>query len=465
MDGGLTMNRRWAVLLGVVGVGLYVAWRSLGLSGAYIADGPRIAAGIGAKLLCSAEYVSGMSRAQAFDDVRQYSALLEHLDVSYDPVNQSVSASLLGMGEKRARYIEGLGCALDFSGLDARTEITVRPPNAQVLGVDWPRGNRVSSLDTRLQAHATALVRVDNEQGFNTRALLVVKDGHIVAEAYAQGADSTTPLLGWSMAKSLTAIMLGNLELRGLIDLSAPPPFPSWRRDARSTINMTHMLNMTDGLGFTETYEPGDDATTMLFDVPSAADYALQASAVHTPGQRFNYSSGTANLLARVYQDTLGSPQAAYDAFMDFIVQPMGLEHSTFELDPSGTFMGSSYVYASARDWARMGQLMLNDGVLNDQQIVSSDWIARATAPNASMNNKAYGYQWWLNRGDEQPTFPDLPEDAYFASGNRAQTVMVIPSLATVIVRLGWTDGPYPLASTIRQLLAAIDKGKPGHLR
>jgi len=292
------------------------------------------------------------------------------------------------------------------------------------------------------------------------------------------------------MAKSLTAIMLGNLELRGLIDLSAPPPFPSWRRDARSTINMTHMLNMTDGLGFTETYEPGDDATTMLFDVPSAADYALQASAVHTPGQRFNYSSGTANLLARlqasavhtpgqrfnyssgtanllarVYQDTLGSPQAAYDAFMDFIVQPMGLEHSTFELDPSGTFMGSSYVYASARDWARMGQLMLNDGVLNDQQIVSSDWIARATAPNASMNNKAYGYQWWLNRGDEQPTFPDLPEDAYFASGNRAQTVMVIPSLATVIVRLGWTDGPYPLASTIRQLLAAIDKGKPGHLR
>ena len=445
------MTKRWWLLIGLVGVLSIVGWRSLGISAGYITHGPSIAAGIGAKLLCSAEHVSGMSREQAFEDVRQYSPILNELTVTYDQEHDAVTASFWGISEKTARYIEGLGCAITFSDTDARNQITTVATTKS--DAPWPLGSRIDTIDSSLQVHVADIVREDNALGLNTRALLVVHKGRIVAEAYDQGAGPATPLLGWSMAKSLTAIMLGNLELKGMVDLSLSPGFPGWDQDARRTITTSHLLTMTDGLDFLETYEPGDNATIMLFDTPSASDYAMRAPASSTPGERYNYSSGTANLLARHYQDLLGSPQAAYDAFFQSIYEPLGMQNAVLEVDPSGTFVGSSYFYASARDWARMGQLMLNGGELMGRRVVSEDWVLRATTPNTSTNNKAYGYQWWLNRGNEELRFPLLPEDAYFANGNRQQTVMVIPSEDAVIVRLGWTSGAYPIDINVRSIL------------
>lgn len=445
------MAKRWWLLLGLAAVLSFFGWRSLGISAGYIIHGPSIAAGIGAKLLCSAEYVSGMSREQAFEDVRQYSPILDELSVTYDPERHAVTASFWGISEKTARYIEGLGCAITFSDADARHQIkTVATTQSDA---PWPLGSRVDTIDPALQVQVADIVREDNARGLNTRALLVVHQGRVVAEAYDQGAGPGTPLLGWSMAKSLTAIMLGNLEFQGIADLSLPPGFSGWDRDARRTITTSHLLTMTDGLDFLETYEPGDNATIMLFDTPSASGYAMQVPASSKPGERYNYSSGTANLLARHYQDLLGSPQAAYDAFIHSIYEPLGMQNAVLEVDPSGTFVGSSYFYASARDWARMGQLMLNGGELMGRRIVSEDWVLRATTPNASINDKAYGYQWWLNSGNDELRFPLLPADAYFANGNRQQTVMVIPSEGAVIVRLGWTSGAYPIDINVRSIL------------
>lgn len=196
----------------------------------------------------------------------------------------------------------------------------------------------------------------------------------------------------------------------------------------------------------------------MLFRVASASDYAMQSNARRTPGTYFSYSSGTANLLARLHRDTLGSPQAAYDDLIDNIFSPMGMQHATLEMDAGGSFVGSSYLYASGRDWARMGQLMLNGGSLNGQQIVTNDWVQRATTPNDSDNEKAYGYQWWLNAGDASLRFPSLPADAYFANGNRQQVVMVFPSFNAVIVRLGWTSGWYPVDERFESLLLELAK-------
>jgi CubicO group peptidase (beta-lactamase class C family) len=258
------------------------------------------------------------------------------------------------------------------------------------------------------------------------------------------------------MAKSLNAIMLGNLEMRGFLNLSDSPGFPQWSADARSAITSTALLTMTDGLDFSEDYNPGDDATAMLFTSPSSSDYVLARPLAADPGARFNYSSGTANLLSRLYTDTLGGPQAAYDNYRQQIFKPMGFQHAVFETDASGVFMGSSYFYASARDWARMGQLMLNGGVLNGHRLVTEAWIARATSPNQSENDKAYGYQWWLNRGNERLRFPELPEDVYYANGNRQQLVMVFPSQQAVIVRLGWTSGRYPVADNFARILDAL---------
>jgi CubicO group peptidase (beta-lactamase class C family) len=197
-----------------------------------------------------------------------------------------------------------------------------------------------------LQRLVESQVSLDNELGLNTRALLVVKSGAIVAEAYAQGANAATPLLGWSMAKSLTSVMLGNLEMRGQIDLDTKPDFSNWIGDSRMDITITNLLTMTDGLDFSEDYNPGDDATTMLFTSPSASEFTLAKALAHKPGSYFNYSSGTANILARIYTDALGGVQPAYDNYMDQIAAPLGFQNAVFEVDASGVFFGSSYLGA-----------------------------------------------------------------------------------------------------------------------
>ncbi|MEX1198552.1 MAG: serine hydrolase [Pseudohongiellaceae bacterium] len=427
----------------------------VGVTPTFIIYGPGAAAGIGSKLLCSSEYVSGFSREQAFSDLVQYSSFLSALSVTYNEEQRSVSASLLGLGDQTATYIPGLGCAERYPGYTGRQAIEVQAVPSSTAA--WPAGDTVATIEPGIQEVVEELVAQDNEEGLNTRALLVVHDGAIVAETYAQEATADTPMLGWSMAKSLIAVMLGNLEMRGMLDLNAPPGFPEWSDDERARIRTSHLLHMTGGLAYAERYRPGGDATVMLFTSPSMSDYAVSREYRYEPGTRFNYSSATANLLGRLHQNVLGGPQQAYDDFMENIYGPMGFQGTVFEMDASGTFASSSYVYSTARDWARMGQLMLNDGELNGNRLVTRDWVRRATTPNNSANRKRYGFQWWLNYGDETLRFTQLPADMYYASGNRRQYVMVVPSANAVFVRLGWTAGLYPTDDRFSRLLDVLD--------
>ena len=440
------------LLLGLLALGTLA-----GITPTFILYGPGVGTGIGTKLLCSAEYVMQQDRDQAFADLVQYSPILNQLTVEYEPAIQSVSANLFGLAGKRASYVPGLGCAVDYSGFDVRKELIVQE-TATRNSASWPAGASVTTIEPRLQALLEEIVVADNQRGLNTRALLLVHGDDIVAEAYAQRSSAESPLLGWSMAKSLMSVMLGNLELRGLLDLQTTPAFAEWQNDARAGITLQDMLTMTDGLEFSEEYNPGDDATAMLFTEPSMSDFVMHQALQNQPGEVFNYSSGTANLLARVHHDTLGGPQAAYDDFMAKIYEPMAFANAVFEVDASGVFAGSSYFYASGRDWARLGLLMLQGGVINGQRLVSEDWVRRATTPNESANDRAYGYQFWLNRGNDSLRFQDIPEDAYYANGNRQQLVMVLPSLDAVIVRLGWTSGRYPVNENFSRILAELGR-------
>ena len=426
-----------------------------GITPGYVYRAPGVAAGIGAKLLCSSVYVSGFSREQAFDDLVQYSPILERLSIDYDDDNRQVHTSFLGLSPTTASYVEGLGCANDYDGYTQRAEFQSRA--LPVFSSRWPHGNRVETIDSNLQALSDAIVAEDNRDGLNTRALLVVHRGQIVAESYAQQTGPETPLLGWSMAKSLMSVMIGNLEYRGLLSVEAPAGFASWQDDERQAIRIEHLLTMTDGLDFSEEYNPGDDATTMLFTEPSSSDYVLGRPLAHEPGSRFNYSSGTANLLSRLHHDLTGGTLASsLQDYRQHIAVPMSFQHSVFETDAAGVLMGSSYFYASARDWARLGQLMLDEGVLNGHRIVSREWVQRSLAPNTSENERAYGYQWWLNSGDNNLRWPELPANAYAAQGNRQQYVMVLPDSDTVIVRLGWTSGRYPAGERFARVLQGL---------
>lgn len=445
------------LLLSLVSViaGLLGLLSLFGFTPAYIFAAPSVATGIGAKLLCSARFVSKLPAPQAFDDLVQYSPVLQYLTIEYDEPNRRVSTSLFGLNPTTAYYVDGIGCANSYPNNDQRHQLQARRLT-QGLG-QWPAGDSITTPNCAITNLLQRQLANDNIEGLNTRALLVVHNGEIVAEAYGQGTGPDTPLLGWSMAKSLMSVMIGNLEYRGLLDANPSPVFSQWENDERRQIQLTNLLHMSDGLDFSEEYNPGDDATAMLFTQASASDYVLAKPLVTPPGLRFNYSSGTANLLSRLHFERTGATlQSSYDDYIAHIATPLALRNAVLETDASGVFVGSSYFYASARDWARIGQLMLNGGVINGQRLVSEDWVRQSTQSNPSDNDKAYGYQWWLNSGNAQLRWSDLPEDSFAAQGNRQQNMMIIPSKDLVIVRLGWTSGHYPLNERFAQILAAI---------
>jgi len=451
------VKKRYLFLFGLVPV-LLTASLGLGITPRYIASAPAVSVGIGAKLLCSARYVSGYSEAQAFDDVVSYSPVLKALDVSFDDDHKVVTASVFGLKNMSASYRKGLGCALDFDGLNDREGVLI--PELLPVDAAWPAGIHAPAINDELQARLENMVVSDNAQGFNTRALLVVKDGQLVAEAYGQGVTSKSQVLGWSMGKSLTAMLLGVLESEGRLPEAEQPLFASWASDERAALRLEDLLTMSSGLNFSEVYQPGGDATAMLFVEPNAAAYAEQSLLLNKPGEHFSYSSGTTNLLASLYQRQTGSDLSDNLAHLyGKFYRPLGMENPLFEVDSSGGFVGSSYFYASARDWARIGQLMLSKGEINGQRLLAEQWVNRAVQPNRSLNDQAYGYQFWLNTGaaGSSPRWADLPADAYAALGNRKQVMMMMPSQNVLILRLGWSEAGYPTNDNFAQLLQAVE--------
>jgi len=429
-----------------------LAYWGLGYTPLYLYNTPSVATGIGAKLACSARFVSGYNALATAADIKQYSPILSLLDYQYDDAQQRVAATLLGVKSRSASYQPGIGCAIDYPGVTTRQ--VLRWPVMRAAQAAWPKGNAVVNVDPAIQPRLDTLLARDNAAGHDTRALLIAYRGRVVAESYSRGIDKNTPLIGWSMTKSVNSLLLGHLVMTGTVNVAENDLFPSWHKDVRADISIRDLLQMTDGLDYQEDYDPGDTAVRMLFQEPDAADYMLKRPQLRAPGRHFNYSSGSATLLSRIIQDrVVGAEQADLTYLVDDFMRPLGLTSATFEMDASGQLMGSSYLYATARDWAKVGQLMLNGGEINGTRLVSQQWVADSVQPNGSDNEKAYGYQWWLNRGDSQLRWPDLPANTYAAMGNRDQRVMVFPEAELVVVRLGWSPNDYPDNQNFKQIL------------
>ena len=429
----------------------FLGMNLVGLSPFDLKANVQVGTGIGAKLACSGRYLSGFDPKQIAADIASYSAAAELLTIGYDDVEMIAGASLLGFGLTEAKYRPGLGCTLVRSGSEQLDVIEV--PKIQESLLPWPQGSMVNTLDKGGQFQLSKLLVKDNDDGLQTRALLVVRNGSIVSEVYAKGFSPQTPLLGWSMAKALSGIMLGHLVHVDELAVGEANLFSEWLEDERRNITLHQLLQMSSGLDFSEVYAPGSDATRMLFVEASASGVAKSSALIHPPGTHFSYSSGTANLLSEIFVERTGGTQSAVNVLYEKILQPMAMAHTTLELDANGVFMGSSNIYSSTRDWARLGLMMLQKGELNGHRIVSEQWVAQATSPNSSDNERAYGYQVWLNEGDKALRWPDLPVDAYAFTGNRGQRVMIIPSAQTLIVRLGWSSEGYPDNLRFSQLL------------
>ena len=442
------------VVLGLLVVAPLVALPLIGLSPTDLKANVAVGTGMGGKRACSGRYLTQLDEAQVIADLTSYSAASEFLSIAYDDTSKTARASLFGLAPTTAKFREGLGCTLEIGDTSALDDLQAPRP-AAVTG-PWPKGEGANPIVPTLQASLDGILSRDNAAGLQTRGLVVIHKGQLVAESYARGFAPTSALLGWSMGKSLMAIMFGRLEMLGEVTVTQTSLFQAWQADERRNISLEHLLRMSSGLDFAEVYAPASDATHMLFTAHSASDVALASPAAHPPGQHFAYSSGTTNLLSRLLVERLGSPQAALNFLVQEIYTPLGMLHSTLEPDPSGVFVASSYIYSSPRDWARLGQLMLNRGELNGHRLISAAWVARAVTPNVSANDPRYGYQFWLNGGGDVLRWPGLPEDAYAMNGNRQQVVMVVPSANAVLVRLGWTAGGYPLEQNFAELLEQL---------
>lgn len=288
-----------------------------------------------------------------------------------------------------------------------------------------------------------------------TLALLIVKNGSIIAEGYGPRCGSNVGLISWSMAKSVTHAVIGMLVLDGRIDVDAAAPVASWREDDRSGITVQHLLNMQSGLQFNEDYV---DAQTshcidMLFGCGKAdvAGYACALPLEHAPGSFWNYSSGTTNILCRIAGDLIGGGEEGMRAYLrDRLFDPLGMASADPRFDDVGTFIGSSFLYATARDFARFGQLYLNDGMVDGTRILPHGWVAHARAPVVVPDSEPFGYgaHWWLWR----------EHGAFACHGYEGQHVIVVPEHDSIIVRLGKTvaENKPALRAQLTRLLDAV---------
>lgn len=453
---------------------------AIAATGWYLSRAMPIGAGFVAKYICSAVFISRRDAATVFaEDVSPINPLARFIDYRIDAEKQWVDADAMGRFAMRAIFREGCGCTLVVGATTAqlRSQQLVgpdfnrsRPSRSEAL--PWPEGDGAAAPADPAVDSARLRLALDNafaEPGPGkrrmTRAVVVVYDGRLIAERYVPGFDKDMPLLGWSMAKSVTNALVGILVQEGRFDLLRPAPVPEWQTpgDPRQAITLDQLLRMSSGLAFQEVYAPLHDATNMLYGSYDFAACAAGRPLAGPPDSRWNYSSGTANIVARVVRRAVEKEYPYYYTFLySKLFDRIGMHSAVFEPDPSGTFVGSSYLYATPRDWARFGQLFLQDGVWQGQRMLPEGWIKYTTTPTGGAPRGQYGAFFWLNAGERNNPanrrWPDAPTDAYAALGFQEQKVVIIPSRKVVLVRFGATsDRPaWDTNRFIKDVLAAL---------
>jgi CubicO group peptidase (beta-lactamase class C family) len=432
-----------------------------------------IGIGYKAKMLCSGVFVSHREAQSILSEDLSYPSDLGIAKTKINYEDKSVTASMYGLMRRRVVYRDGLGCTL-LSGhtadeiLSQSYELPLPfPSNPE--SVPWPNGDKIvaseipPNVDMQLiqQALDKAFSEPDPQRLRRTRAVVIVYDGHLIAEKYSSGITRDTPLIGWSMTKSVTSALVGILVGQGKLSIEKPAPVPEWREpdDPRNAITLDQLLRMSSGLKFVEEYEdnPASDVNIMLFIKPDAAAYAASMPVEARPDEKWSYSSGTTSIISRIIRHTIGN-QADYVSFpRQVLFNRIGMRSAVMEMDASGTYVGASFLFASARDWARFGLLYLQDGIWNGERILPEGWVKYSTTPTPKASKGQYGAHFWLNRGDpENPNnrrFPLLPTDLILAWGYQEQQIIIIPSHKLVVVRLGMTHqgswGPEPFVVDI----------------
>jgi len=437
-----------------------------------------LAAGYKAAFLCSGVFDAGQTEdAVTADDLEgiypEYQAAVRTLTARIDPVAKTVSVPFdAHLPPRIAAWRPGLGCAQLPIGAAADAIKTLpgldgRPPSGDADARLWPDGDReavavlpaepASRIDRTL---ARAFEPAAYGAGDKTTAVVVVKDGHIVAERYRHGYDLHTPQRTWSAAKSLTATLLGRAVALHLLTIDAPARIPEWERpgDPRAAITMAELMHMSSGL-FTN--GPGNRTDEIYLGGGAVTQVATSVPLEAVPGTRFRYANDDVMLAARALRAEIGDDQRALAFPFEELLWRIGMYHTTPETDWQGNYILSSQVWSTARDLARLGLLYLDDGMWNGERLLPAGWVQFVATPapvqpaSAATGGPGYGALFWLF-GARQ----GLPDGTYAMVGNRGQYVFIVPARRMVVVRRGFdADGGtrFDAAAFVHDVIAAAD--------
>jgi CubicO group peptidase (beta-lactamase class C family) len=356
-------------------------------------------------------------------------------------------------------YREGLGCILITDDYD-KSQKLLQPKRSTLLNErPFPFGNAGRkdtvfdniNYDQVNQAVANAF---DNYKTQKTRTVLIAYKNEIIAENYSKGFTKETPILGWSMTKSVLATLYGIFEQQGKISMDYQPFGEDIRmKKTKIGITLDHLLRMQSGLAWEEDYTKISDVTQMLFLDTDMTLAQVKKQPIALPTEIWNYSSGTTNLLSGILRDQFQTHQDYLDFPYTDLIDKIGMHSMLLETDMDGNFVGSSYGWANTRDWAKFGLLYLNKGMWNGERLFSEDWVDYITKPTAHSDG-VYGAHFWLNSGGK---FPDVPRDMYSANGFQGQYVFVIPSKYLVVVRTGLAEDPeFDVNKFLSEICAAV---------
>ena len=427
----------------------------------------RVATNVVAHNVCDKAFVSGLDPQTAFAEItdrRGIRRLRWLLRYSIDRGAGVVAASVAGLFVSRAAFHDGFGCVMLLGPEPYLLKVDVaslkgkEPP----LLPDIAGPDIVAPVEPKLKAALDHAFEEPAEPPFRrTKAVVVVRDGAVIAERYAHGVGVHTALPGFSMTKSVVNALIGVLTQQGLVTPSLPAAIPEWRgaTDPRREIEIEHLMRMTSGLALDET-NTGFDASSRMYLYNDMAAYAVQAKLIAPIGTRWAYSSPTTQLLARIIRDAAGGPEQSLRLAWRELFNPLGMRDVTLEFDGSGTLQGSAFMLASARDWARFGLLYLNDGLVGGKRLLHEDWVDLSAAATLDTD---YGAGFWTNRS-EHPNAKGrvamgIPRDAFFAFGDLGQRIVILPTQRMVIVRLGDAVDPTGdirgLGRLVKEVIAA----------
>ena len=394
-----------------------------------------IITGYAAKNLASDVFVSGREPADV-EALDLHFSFIKFTRNRVDYENRTVTSRFL-WSKSTALYRDGYGVTL-LRGKNAM---------ARLLAQEYPEVHNNPRLETLLPGDSTLTARLttiakalvdDHAYNGTPFAFIVVHQDGVVAERYREGITAETRLLSWSMGKSFTNAIVGVMAGDGLVDIHAPMDIPEWQGDGRAAITLNDLMQMQSGLEWNENYGTRSDVNLMLHREEDMGLFALSKPLMAKPGTHWYYSSGSTNIIMRYLRGRFPSDAEFLNYIHERLFDPLGIDNPCFEPDMSGTPVGSSYLYATARDFARLGHMYLHDGCIGEERILPEHWVEYTTTP-ASDSKGGYGACFWLNRAG---AYPSAPEDLYSCQGHDGQMIFIIPSKDLVVVVLGYSPKP-----------------------